>query len=112
MRLAATVAVSMMTLMMNGNVWAGSITDLTELNCGNKAIQIGMSPQDIKTICGRNWEPAFISKHIRPALHADEDGKVSNDYFEKWMYKAADKSDAHVLLKNGEVIRIFTTSQN
>jgi hypothetical protein len=103
--------IAITALMMSGSLWAGSV-DLSSFNCGSKAIEIGMSPADIKASCGQNWEPAFISKHTRPALHADEEGEVSNDYFEKWMYKAADMSDTHVLLKNGEVIRIFTTTQN
>lgn len=83
---------------------AGS-TDLSSLACGNHAIELGMSPQDIKSTCGRNWKPAYISKHKRRAVGA-ADG--SNDLFEKWMYKAGGKKAAHVVIKNGEVVRIFT----
>lgn len=84
---------------------AGS-ADLSSLACGNQAIELGMSPEQIKSTCGQHWEPAFISKHERPALGAD-DG--SSDHFEKWMYKEAGKKDTHVVIKNGEVVRIFTT---
>ena len=97
--IAALTALSWM-----GHAMAGS-ADLSSLPCGTQAIELGMSPEEIRTSCGRNWEPTFISKHTRPALRAD-DG--SSDYFEKWMYHTADKNDIHVILKNGEVVRIFT----
>jgi hypothetical protein len=84
-------------------VLAGSI-DLPSLACGDQAIKLGMSPAQIKSTCGKQWEPAYISKHQRDAL-GDAEG---NDLFEKWMYKAADQKDAHVIIKNGEVVRIFT----
>ncbi len=103
MRIISIIAV-LTALSWMGNAMAGS-ADLSSLPCGTQAIKLGMSPDDIRTTCGQNWEPAFVSKHTRPALRAD-DG--SSDYFEKWMYKAVDKNDAHVILKNGEVVRIFT----
>lgn len=100
-----SIIVALTALSWMSNATAGS-TDLSSLPCGTQAIKLGMSPEDIRTTCGQQWEPAFISKHTRPALGAD-DG--SSDYFEKWMYKTADKKDTHVILKNGEVVRIFTT---
>lgn len=78
--------------------------DLASLPCGGEAIKLGMSPQQIKSICGQSWEPSYISKHERPAL-GDEEG---HDYFEKWMYNTADNNATHVIFKNGEVVRIFT----
>lgn len=87
----------------HGSVLAGSI-DLPSLACGDQAIKLGMSPDQIKSTCGDNWEPSYISKHQRQAL-GDAEG---DDLFEKWMYKAADQKDAHVIIKNGEVVRIFT----
>ncbi|WP_438970390.1 DUF2845 domain-containing protein [Methylophaga sp.] len=90
--------------------WAGS-SDMETLKCGAKAIELGMSADDIKATCGQNWEPAYISKHVRPALGADETAKVQEDHFEKWMYRVSGSSDTHVILKNDEVIRIFTMVQ-
>lgn len=104
MRLKAMLLLVMAATGWHGLAVAGS-TDLSSLACGEKAIKLGMSPQDIKSTCGQNWKPAYISKHKRPAVGAD-DG--SNDLFEKWMYKAAGKKDTHVVIKNGEVVRIFT----
>lgn len=104
MRRTALLIVAAMTVGWSTSAAAGS-ADLSSLPCGTQAIKLGMSPDDIKTTCGQNWQPSYISKHERPALGTD-DG--SSDYFEKWMYKAADKNDTHVIIKNGEVVRIFT----
>lgn len=93
-----------LALSWTGLVSAGS-ADLSSLPCGTQAIKLGMSPDDIKTTCGQYWEPDFVSKHERPSRKA-EDG--SSDYFEKWMYRISGKNDTHVILRNGEVVRIFT----
>jgi hypothetical protein len=93
-----------LALSWTGLVSAGS-ADLSSLPCGTQAIKLGMSPDDIKTTCGQYWEPDFVSKHERPSRKA-EDG--SSDYFEKWMYRTSGKNDTHVILRNGEVVRIFT----
>lgn len=89
---------------------AGS-SDMEQFQCGAKAIQLGMSAAEIKATCGKNWKPSYISKHIRPAVGADQAKKTENDHFEKWMYRSAGHNDTHVILKNGEVIRIFTMVQ-
>lgn len=91
-------------------VWAGS-SDMEEFQCGTQAIVLGMSPADIKATCGQQWKPAYISKHTRPAVGMDEAAKTDEDHFEKWMYRTAGHTDTHVILKNGEVIRIFTMVQ-
>ena len=111
MREFTLLPLMLMVACLAGNAWAGS-ADLERLACGNKAIEIGMSSTEIQTNCGTSWQPSFTVKTTRPGLHADKDGQVPDDHFEKRMYKAAGKSDTHVLLKNGEVIRIFTTSPN
>ena len=111
MRLIST-PVFFMALMISSNLWAGSVVDYETLNCGDNEIEIGMKMNEIKSGCGPNWEPAFISKHDRPALRKDNADGKKMDHFEKWIYRAAGKADTHVLLKNGEVIRIFSNSQN
>lgn len=104
MREKSCLTLAAIALSWSGLAVAGS-ADLASLACGAQTIKLGMSPDDIKTTCGQHWEPDFISKHERPALGAD-DG--SSDYFEKWMYRTADENDAHVIIRNGEVVRIFT----
>lgn len=80
--------------------------NLDSLPCGSQAITLGMNPQQIKATCGQNWKPAYISKHKRPAAGSNGSAK---DHFEKWMYyMAGSKKAAHVIIKNGEVVRIFT----
>ncbi len=102
MRLTSKVFMTVAGLFSSA-VLAGS-ADLSSLPCGSQAIKLGMSPQQIKSTCGQNWQPSYISKHERPAL-GDEKG---NDHFEKWMYNTADNKATHVIFKNGEVVRIFT----
>lgn len=104
MRRTSSIMLAAIALGWTGVVSAGS-ADLPSLPCGSQAIKLGMSPDDIRTTCGQHWEPSFISKHERPALGAD-DG--ASDYFEKWMYRTSGNNDTHVILKNGEVVRIFT----
>lgn len=104
MRRKCSMALAAIALGWTGLTMAGS-ADLSSLPCGGQAIKLGMSPDEIKSTCGQHWEPDFVSKHERPALGAD-DG--SSDYFEKWMYRTSGKNDTHVILKNGEVVRIFT----
>jgi hypothetical protein len=108
MRVVTTTFLFFTALSWAGCTWSGSVVDLTGFDCGTGTIEIGMSPEDIKRSCGNNCEPVFVSKHERPALKGD-----AMDHFEKWLYKAAaGQNETHVLLKNGEVIRIFTTTRN
>lgn len=104
MRKFCCLSIVAFVLSWAGVAVAGSV-DLSSLPCGSQAIKLGMSPDDIKTSCGQHWEPDFVSKHERPSRKA-KDG--SNDYFEKWMYRVSGQSDTHVILRNGEVVRIFT----
>lgn len=104
MRGKSCLILAAIALCWTGMVSAGS-ADLSSLPCGSHAIKLGMSPDDIKTTCGHDWKPDFVSKHERPSKRA-ENG--ASDYFEKWMYRTSGKNDAHVILKNGEVVRIFT----
>lgn len=92
-----------------GGALAGS-SDLERFHCGSNAIELGMSVADIKLSCGQSWKPAYVSKHTRAAVGENETNQ-SHDYFEKWMYNVAGKSDTHIILKNDEVIRIFTVVQ-
>jgi len=89
---------------------AGS-SDMEKFKCGAKAIELGMSTNDIKTSCGSNWKPSYISKHKRAAVGSKKSGEQAQDHFEKWMYSTSGKSDTHIILKNDEVIRIFTVVQ-
>jgi len=97
-------------LSLAGSAWAGS-SDMNKLQCGAKAIELGMSANDIKMTCGQNWEPSYISRHTRPAVGTNDTAEQSNDQFEKWMYRTTGNDDTHVILKNDEVIRIFTMVQ-
>lgn len=103
MRLISLIFIAM-TAGWSGFALAGT-TDLDSLACGEHAIELGMSPADIKTTCGQLWKPAVISKHTRPAVGAS---KAENDHFEKWMYKTAGRAATHVIIKNDAVVRIFT----
>lgn len=89
--------------------WAGTTlagtTDLDSYACGDHAIELGMSPEDIKSTCGLLWKPAVISKHVRPATGTQAGGE---NHFEKWMYKTAGQEVTHVIIKNDAVVRIFT----
>jgi len=98
------------TIGMTGASWAGS-SDMDKFQCGTQAIVLGMSPDDIKATCGQNWKPDYISKHNRPSVGVVDTAEHGEDHFEKWMYRTADHNDTHVILKNGEVIRIFTMVQ-
>lgn len=88
--------------------FAGSL-EMESYQCGKKAIEVGMTIEEIQIVCGGYTSPFYISKHVRPSLHAAEDGSTPDDLFEKWMYKTAGQNDTHVLIKNGVVVRIFTT---
>ncbi len=86
-------------------------SDMEQLQCGAKAIELGMSADDIKATCGQHWEPAYISTHTRPAVGGEDAAESEADHFEKWMYRTGGNGDTHVILKNDEVIRIFTMVQ-
>jgi len=104
MRGTCCLTLAAIALSWTGLASAGS-ADLSSLPCGGQSIKLGMSPDDIKTTCGQHWEPDFVSKHERPSRQ-DENG--ASDHFEKWMYRTSGQNDTHVILKNGEVVRIFT----
>ncbi|WP_289282257.1 MULTISPECIES: DUF2845 domain-containing protein [unclassified Methylophaga] len=88
---------------------AGSSEYLDSYSCGKSAIEIGMNIDEIKLMCGQTWQPSNVVKSVRPALEVGKDGERLQDNFEKWMFKTVSDGSTHVLLKNGEVIRIFTT---
>lgn len=102
--------ISIVLSLTGAGIAAAETVDLTSYRCGQNAIKIGMTPNQIQSQCGAEKEPVFISKHSRPALHASADDQNKNDYFEKWMYSDEGQGATHVLLKNGKVIKIFTNT--
>ena len=113
MSLPSLVTVSMAVLLMSATASAGNATShQNSMACGANSITIGMTTDDIKTVCGQFWEPAFISTHTRPAIKkvADSD-QLLDDHFEKWLYRTVDKQETHVVIKNGQIVKIFNTSQ-
>lgn len=80
-------------------------TEQKQFSCGKAKIELGMTPEQIKLVCGKSWKPSYISEHHRPSLK--EDKKM--DHFIKWMYKTGTKTATHILIKNGKVVRIFQT---
>ncbi|HAO23880.1 MULTISPECIES: DUF2845 domain-containing protein [unclassified Methylophaga] len=112
MFLSNLISVSMATLLLSGPAFAGNASSHEEsMACGSNSITIGMSTDDIKTICGQFWEPAFISSHTRPVLRKVADSDQVNDHFEKWLYRIVDNQETHVVIKNGLVVKIFNTPQ-
>ncbi len=96
-------------LSFSGFAQAGSSQYLDSYSCGKAAIEIGMKIDQIKHLCGQSWKPSNVVRSVRPALKVGKDGVRLEDNFEKWMFKTLRNGSTHVLLKNGEVIRIFTT---
>lgn len=96
-------------LSFTGLAHAGSSQYLDHYSCGKSAIEVGMDVDQIMHVCGENWQPSNVVKSVRPALKVGKDGERLQDNFEKWMFKTMSKGSTHVLLKNGKVIRIFTT---
>lgn len=112
MFLSNLFSVSMATLLLSASAFAGSASSHEEsMECGSNSITIGMSTDDIKTICGQFWEPAFISSHTRPVLRKVADSDQVNDHFEKWLYRIVEKQETHVVIKNGQIVKIFNTPQ-
>lgn len=108
----STLLVPMTALLFSASVFAGSASSHEEsMACGSNNITIGMSTDDIKAICGQFWEPAFISKHTRPVLRKVADSDEENDYFEKWLYRVVEDQETHVVIKNGQIVKIFNTPQ-
>jgi len=108
----STYIISMAALLFSTSVFAGSASSHEEtMACGSNSIKIGMSTDDIKAICGQFWEPAFISKHTRPVLRKVSASDEENDYFEKWLYRIVDHQETHVVIKNGQIVKIFNTPQ-
>lgn len=102
MRLSKILQVSALLL---GSMSLAQATDIKEFDCGYGVVKPNMTPEQIKLACGSNWVPSYISEHERPSAK----DKSKTDYFEKWMYKHTRSEATHVLLKNGRVVRIFTT---
>lgn len=112
MSLLRIISVSMATLLVSVTAFAGnSSSHESSMACGANSITIGMTTDDIKAICGQFWEPAFISVHTRPVLKKVADSDQENDQFEKWLYRIVENQETHVIIKNGQVVKIFNTPQ-
>lgn len=112
MSLPNLVSVSLATLLVSASAYAGNTSSHeNSMACGANSITVGMTTDDIKTICGQFWEPAFISSHTRPVLRKVADSDQVNDHFEKWLYRVVEKQETHVVIKNGQVVKIFNTPQ-
>ncbi|MDX1572522.1 MAG: hypothetical protein R3341_00755 [Methylophaga sp.] len=84
-------------------VFAGGSAEVPSVKCGvSAAIEVGMTPADVKSECGKAWEPSYVSEHVRPRSNGDE------DIFHKWLVHPEGLPETHVVIKNGEVVRIFT----
>lgn len=87
-------------------VLAGGSNEVASVSCGvSAAIEVGMTPADVKDHCGSSWQPSYISEHVRPRSNGDE------DIFHKWLVHPAGLPETHVVFKNGEVVRIFTNKK-
>lgn len=112
MSLLRIISVSMATLLVSVSAFAGNMSSHeSSMACGANSITIGMTTDDIKAICGQFWEPAFISVHTRPVLKKVADSDQENDQFEKWLYRIVENQETHVIIKNGQVVKIFNTPQ-
>lgn len=79
--------------------------------CGSNQITLGMTPDEIIDTCGKAGEPAMVTEHVRPAL-GENVSENAEDVFEKWLYPTTDRrGNTHVVIKNGEVVKIFTTGR-
>lgn len=96
---------------MSVSVHAGSMSTSTDaMPCGSNAVTLGMTPEEIINTCGQKGEPAMVTEHVRPAV--GEDVEHTEDVFEKWLYPTSDRrGNTHVVIKNGEVVKIFTTGR-
>ena len=93
----------MALLMGSSALWAGGSNEVASVSCGVKAaIEVGMTPVDVKSNCGETWQPSYVSEHVRPRSNGDE------DIFHKWLVHPDGLPETHVVFKNGEVVRIFT----
>ncbi len=90
-------------LLGSSAVWAGGSDEVASVSCGvQAAIEVGMTPADVKDQCGQNWKPSYVSEHVRPRRDGEE------DIFHKWLVHPKGLPETHVVFKNGEVVRIFT----
>lgn len=95
---------------LTASAYAGS-TSTEIMPCGSNQITLGMTPDEIIDTCGKAGEPAMVTEHVRPAL-GENVSKTAEDVFEKWLYPTDDnRGNAHVVIKNGEVVKIFTTGR-
>ncbi len=84
-------------------VFAGGSVEVPSVSCGiSSAIEVGMTPDDVKSQCGQAWQPSYVSEHVRSRSNGDP------DIFHKWLVHPEGLPETHVVLKNGEVVRIFT----
>lgn len=112
MSLTSLMSVAMAALFVSTTANAGNLSSHeNSMACGANSITIGMSIDDIKTTCGQFWKPAFISLHTRPVLRKVANSDHENDQFEKWLYRTVEKQETHVIIKNGQVVKIFNTPQ-
>lgn len=99
------VMTTMAMLLGSSALWAGGSNEVASVTCGvSAAIEVGMTPADVKDNCGENWKPSYVSEHIRPRRDGEE------DIFHKWLVHPAGLPETHVVFKNGEVVRIFTNN--
>lgn len=90
------------------NAHAGS-TSTEMMPCGSNKITLGMTPDEIIDTCGQAGEPSMVTEHVRPAV--GDNAEHDTDVFEKWLYPMGDnRGNSHVVIKNGEVVKIFTTT--
>lgn len=90
-------------LLSSSVVYAGGSNEVDSVSCGvSAAIEVGMTPADVKSLCGKAWQPSYVSEHVRPRSNGDE------DVFHKWLVHPEGLPETHVVIKNGEVVRIFT----
>lgn len=90
-------------LLGSSMVMAGGSIEVSSVSCGvASAIEVGMTPDDVKSQCGKAWQPSYVSEHVRSRSNGDP------DVFHKWLVHPEGLPETHVVLKNGEVVRIFT----
>jgi len=93
-----------LTLLLGSSiVFAGGSVEVPSVRCGvSAAIEVGMTPDDVTSHCGQTWQPSYVSEHVRSRSNGDP------DIFHKWLLHPEGLPETHVVLKNGEVVRIFT----
>ena len=50
-------------LLGSSAIWAGGSDEVASVSCGvQAAIEVGMTPADVKDQCGQNWKPSYVSE--------------------------------------------------